>query len=400
MFLCVRHARTPIRQKDSQLIARHDQHSDVDLSSLDRTSKMDNVDHEEIAASRHLNLNTDAYSCAIYCKTASPVDIPRGDILPRSGEPLIDESPDCCASLRVPFLLDSHGKPSQNRPEFFQDRFQAEAGDSLLCSVVRALLDDPGHLWHNKPKTWIRILEDPAQSRRPSRLEIRKMVTKALANRTTRDKLASDPEPSKELCCLVCRAAAPERIEDNIALLRRDLNATTGNHGLQFVDVPPCLELFVPSGRGVLPKIREVEAERIQILPVSSVVLDVLTAVSAEGYREANGVEDLGLALREIQEGIVCRVELPAAWKRSLHRQRDPMAEEHSLLFDMPGEVISPLRKYVDEKTPTRFEHTDGLIDPCEGPFQIVSLLEGILDCSVPIVLAKIEGGIREHTVY
>src|SRR6266852_1407364 len=400
MFLCVRHARTPIRQKDSQLIARHDQHSDVDLSSLDRTSKMDNVDHEEIAASRHLNLNTDAYSCAIYCKRASPVDIPRSDILPRSGEPLIDESPDCCASVRVTLLLDSQDKSGQDRPEFFQDRFQAEAGDSLLCSVVRVLFYDLGHLWHNKPKTWIRILEDPAQSRRPSRLKIREMVTKALANRTTRDELAPDPEPLQELCCLVCRAAAAEWVENNIPLLRGDLNAATGNHGLQFVDVPPCLELFVPSGRGVLPKISEIETERIQILPVSSVVLDVFTAVSAEGYGKANAVKNLGFTLREIQEGIVCRVELPATCKRSLHRERDPMAEEHSLLFDMTGEVISPLRKYVDEKTPTRFEHTDGLIDPCKGPFQIVSLREGILDCSVSIVLAKIEGGIREHTVY
>jgi hypothetical protein len=80
---------------------------------------MDNVDHKEIAASRHLNLDTDAHSRAIYCKTASPVDIPRGDIFPRPGEPLIDESPDRCSSVRVPFLLDSQGKPSQNRPEFF-----------------------------------------------------------------------------------------------------------------------------------------------------------------------------------------------------------------------------------------------------------------------------------------
>src|SRR5712692_11651069 len=361
---------------------------------------MDNVDHKEIAASRHLNLDTDAHSCAIYCKAESPVDIPCDDILPRPGEPLIDESPHCCASVCVPFLLDSQGKPGQNRPELFQGRFQAETGDSLLCSVVRVLLYDLGHLWHNKPKTWIRILEDPAQSRWPSRLKIRKMVTKALTNRTTRDELAPDPEPPQELCCLVCRAAAAEWVENNIALLRGDLNAAPGNHGLQFVDVPPCLELFVPSGRGVLPKISEIETERIQILPVSSVVLDVFTAVSAEGYGKADAVKNLGFTLREIQEGIVCRVELPAAWKRSLHRQRDPMAEEHCLLFDMPGEVISPLRKYVDEKTPTRFEHTDGLIDPCEGPFQIVSLLEGILDCSVPIVLAKIERGIREYTIY
>jgi hypothetical protein len=262
------------------------------------------------------------------------------------------------------------------------------------------LLYDLGHLWDKKSKTWIRILEDPAQSRRPNRLKIRKVVTKALTNRTTRDELAPDPEPPKELCCLVCRAATAEWVENNIALLRGDLNAAAGNHRLQFVDVPPCLELFVPSGRSVLPKISEVETERIQILPVSSVVLDVFAAVSAEGYREANAVKDLGLALREIQEGIVCRVELPATGKRSFHRERDPMAEEHSLLFDMPSEVISPLRKYVDKKTPTGFEHTDGLIDPCEGPFQIVSFLEGILDCSVPIVLAKIEGGIREHTIH
>src|SRR2546426_552109 len=288
MLLCVRHARPPVRQKDSELIARHDQHSDVDPSPLYRTSKMNNVDHKEIAACRHLNLDTDAYSCAVYCITPSPVDIPRGDLHPRPGKPLIDESPDCCASVSVPFLLNSQGKPSQNRPELFQDRFQAETGDSLLCSVVRVLLYDLGHLWHNEPKTWIRILEDPAQSRRPSRLKIRKMVTKALTNRTTRDELAPDPEPSQELCCLVCRAATAEWVENNIALLRGDPNAATGNHGLQFVDVPPCLEFFVPSGRRVLPKISEIETERIQILPVSSVVLDVFTAVSAEGYGKAN----------------------------------------------------------------------------------------------------------------
>jgi hypothetical protein len=50
------------------------------------------------------------------------------------------------------------------------------------------------------------------------------MVTKALTNRITRDELAPDPEPSKELCCLVCRAATAEWVENNIPLLRGDLN--------------------------------------------------------------------------------------------------------------------------------------------------------------------------------
>ena len=93
------------------------------------------------------------------------------------------------------------------------------------------------------------------------------------------------------------------------------------------------------------------------------------------------------------------RVQFAAAREGALHRQRDPVAKEHPLLFKVTSEVIAPVRKNVNEEASPGLEHADRFIDPREGPLQIVPLLKGILDGSMPIVLPEIKGRVGEDTV-
>jgi hypothetical protein len=74
------------------------------------------------------------------------------------------------------------------------------------------------------------------------------------------------------------------------------------------------------------------------------------------------------------------------------------MAEEHALLFNVACEVIAPLREDVNKETPSRLEDAYRLIDPREGPLQVIPPLEGILQGSTPIVLPEIEGRVGEDT--
>ncbi len=245
----------------------------------------------------------------------------------------------------------------------------------------------------------VTALEDAAEADGSRKLQIRKMITKPLANGNARDDLAPDPAASKSLCRLERRPASTEWIENHVPLVRRDLNAATRNHWLQLIDVPARLELLVPSRGRVLPEISEVEAKGIQILPVSSIVLDVLAAVSAGWHWEANMVENLGFALREVQKSVVCGIELSAAWKSPLHRQRDPVAKEHPLIFNMTRKVKAPPREYVDKKSTSGFEYTNRLIDPRERPLQVIPFPKRILDGSIPIILPEIKGRVSEDTV-
>src|SRR6185369_3476041 len=109
--------------------------------------------------------------------------------------------------------------------------------------------------------------------------------------------------------------------------------------------MPACLELPMTGGRGIFPEVREVQAEGVQILPVPPVVLHVLPAMAAGRYRQPHPVKDGGLALGEVEQGVMSRIQLPATGERSLHREGDPMAEEHPLLFKVTGEAKAPERQ-------------------------------------------------------
>ncbi len=54
------------------------------------------------------------------------------------------------------------------------------------------------------------------------------------------------------------RTAAAERIKHNVTLVRRKLDAASGNHGLKFVDMPSGFELSMARRGCIVPKVREV----------------------------------------------------------------------------------------------------------------------------------------------
>src|SRR5437870_3679287 len=101
--------------------------------------------------------------------------------------------------------------------------------------------------------------------------------------------------------------------------------------------MPPSFEFLVTSRRGVVPKIGEVEAQRVEVLPVPAVVLDVPSAVTARRDRQAHMVERPRVALRKVEQGVMRGVELPTTRERALHRQGNPVTERHAQLIKMVG---------------------------------------------------------------
>ena len=112
-------------------------------------------------------------------------------------------------------------------------------------------------------------------------MRARKVAAEAFADQFAVHNLGADPVTIEGLSCLKSGPSAAERVQDDFALYGRHLNATSRNVGLQFVYVPTRFEFVVPGWGGVVPKVRKIQAKRVQELSMTTVVLDVLTAVPA-----------------------------------------------------------------------------------------------------------------------
>jgi hypothetical protein len=58
------------------------------------------------------------------------------------------------------------------------------------------------------------------------------------------------------------------------------------------------------------------------------------------------------------------------------------------------------LRQDVNEQSGTRLEYANALVDPGEGPLEVLVLLEGVLHGSSTVVLAEVKGRISKDAVY
>lgn len=199
MLLCIRHTRPTICKKHSEPIAWHNQNADINLPAFDRAPKVHHVHDDKIATRGHLDLNTNADPRAIDRMTARPVDITRSYILPGFREPFIDEASNGCAPIGVPLLFHLQRELGQNLSEILQGRRQSKTRDSFLSPVVVVLLYDLRHLRNNQSEVGIGTLEHATQPRWSRRLQIRKVISKALADRGTGDEFTTDPETSKSL---------------------------------------------------------------------------------------------------------------------------------------------------------------------------------------------------------
>ncbi len=82
------------------------------------------------------------------------------------------------------------------------------------------------------------------------------------------------------------------------------------------------------------------------------------------------------------------RIEFAASWERPFHRESDPMPEKHPFPFQMSGEVVSPLRKDVDEERSAGLQQADTLVNPQIRPIKIVRLIEIVVDRPVAVLLS------------
>ena len=81
------------------------------------------------------------------------------------------------------------------------------------------------------------------------------------------------------------------------------------------------------------------------------------------------------------------RVEFPAPWKCSLHRNGNPVPERHLFLLHVGSKMERPLWHVVDEYRATRFKNAHAFVNPTAAPLQVVPVLQIILVFAVPIVL-------------
>ena len=80
---------------------------------------------------------------------------------------------------------------------------------------------------------------------------------------------------------LVRRTAAAKRIKNQISRICGDANRSLGDHKLQLVNTGPDFEFLMAIWRCVIPKISEIEALRVQLVPMPPVILDLSSAMTA-----------------------------------------------------------------------------------------------------------------------
>jgi hypothetical protein len=119
----------------------------------------------------------------------------------------------------------------------------------------------------------------------------------------------------------------------------------------------------------IVPKVGKVQTGWIEILAMPSVVFDVFSAMATLRNWKAKPIESLRNAFREIEQSIMRRIELVSPWKRSLHGQGNPMPEGHLPFFQMSSQMVSPLRKDINENCSSWLYQADELIDQRKAHF-------------------------------
>lgn len=113
--LRVRHPGTSIRQKDSELVAGHDESPDIDFSPHKCLSEMYHVDDNEITAREELNLDSDAHSRTIHDAACHPINVACYFLGPRVGKSIIEQLADSSSTVRISLFF-------HLQPEIDQDR--------------------------------------------------------------------------------------------------------------------------------------------------------------------------------------------------------------------------------------------------------------------------------------
>lgn len=149
------------------------------------------------------------------------------------------------------------------------------------------------------------------------------------ADQAAIDNLRPEPRAPETFSGLIGRSAAAERVENYVSGIRSELNASRRNHRLEFVHMPTRFDLVMPRGRRIIPEVRQIQSERVQVLSVTAVIFHVLFAVAALWDWKPHGVaiKRLRRAFREIEKSVMRGIKLLTAREGALHGNCDPMPE-------------------------------------------------------------------------
>ena len=210
-------------------------------------------------------------------------------------------------------------------------------------------------------------------------------------------KFGTYPVAVKFLRSLIRRASASKRIEDDITRLRRDKDGSFRDYQFQFIDTWPDLELRMPIWRCIGPEVRQIYSLRIHLVPMTTVISDLLATMSAFFYRKSNFVEYTRGASGEIEKRIVSRIQLLSAWIRAFHGQCYPVPEFQLFSHDR-GKMDCKFRCSVEEKCTSGFQYTAAFKNPYSAPTQIFISCDGIV-VAILVVFSQVEWWIGKHGV-
>jgi hypothetical protein len=112
MFLRIRHARRAIRQILAELVAWHNNQSNVDTSFAECRVQVDHVHYKKIASCRDLHFNSNANARAVHNLAFDPIHI-AGNLLgptAKNIEPAVDKFSNGRAPIGIFVLLDEELK--------------------------------------------------------------------------------------------------------------------------------------------------------------------------------------------------------------------------------------------------------------------------------------------------
>lgn len=148
----------------------------------------------------------------------------------------------------------------------------------------------------------------------------------------------------------------------------------------------------------IIPHIGEIYPERIDKMPMPSVVLHISAAMPTQLNRRADVAESVVLALAEIEQAVMRRIEPPLDRQAEFDIDHDPIAKVHPLFQEEVRKEDIPLRDVVEEEGAAGFQNTDALFNPAVAPLNIFRFGPPIVNAG-PVFLADVKGGVGENGI-
>ena len=203
-------------------------------------------------------------------------------------------------------------------------------------------------------------------------------VAETLDDRGTIE-IASDPPAPVQLRRYIGRPRPAERVEHHASRIASQVHDAI--HELQRQGVGVALLVFgVPYRGNVGPYIRQVDALGVHLVLVAAVIAQLAAAMAAAWSGYPVRMEDRRLvALDEVQERVVRRVEASGYGQRVFDVNRNPVTEGKAFA-EVCTERQVPLRQAPEEQRSARLERPDHFVEPCLAPGDVIVAGDRVVD--------------------